>query len=142
MSAPALSSLETGQELFSRTVEVDRERLVRYAGASGDRNPIHYDAAFAESVGLPGVIAHGMLTMGLGASAVAEWAGDPGAVIDYGVRFTRPVQVPPTPGSAEVQIAGTAGPVDSAAGTVRVDLTVTSAGVTVLAKARATVRLG
>lgn len=138
---PLLTELETGAELFSRTFAVDRDRLVRYAGASGDFNPIHYNDRFAREVGLPGVIAHGMLTMGLAGSAVADWAGDPGAVVEYGVRFTRPVEVP-DPGTAEVQVVGKVGAVDLGEGSVRVDLTVTSGGVTVLAKAQAVVRLG
>ncbi|WP_418605603.1 MaoC family dehydratase [Georgenia sp. SUBG003] len=138
---PLLTELEVGAELFRRTYAVDRDRLVRYAGASGDFNPIHYNDRFAEEVGLPGVIAHGMLTMGLAGSAVADWARDPGAVAEYGVRFTRPVEVP-DPGAAEVQVVGKVGDVDLGEGSVRVDLTVTSGGVTVLAKAQAVVRLG
>ncbi|PFG40387.1 acyl dehydratase [Georgenia soli] len=138
---PLLTELEAGAELFRRTYAVDRDRLVRYAGASGDFNPIHYNDRFAHEVGLPGVIAHGMLTMGLAGSAVADWAGDPGAVVEYGVRFTRPVEVP-DPGTAEVEVAGKVGAVDLGEGSVRVDLTVTSGGVTVLAKAQAVVRLG
>ncbi|MCK6209832.1 MaoC family dehydratase [Georgenia sp. EYE_87] len=136
-----MTELEVGTELFSRTYPVDRDRLVRYAGASGDFNPIHYNDRFAVEVGLPGVIAHGMLTMGLAGSAVVDWAGDPGAVAEYGVRFTRPIQVP-DPGSAEVQVVGKVGAVDLGEGSVRVDLTVTSGGATVLAKAQAVVRLG
>jgi acyl dehydratase len=138
---PLLTELEAGAELFRRSYAVDRDRLVRYAGASGDFNPIHYNDRFAHEVGLPGVIAHGMLTMGLAGSAVADWAGDPGAVVEYGVRFTRPVEVP-DPGAAEVQVVGKVGAVDLGEGSVRVDLTVTSGGVTVLAKAQAVVRLG
>ena len=138
---PLLTELEAGAELFRRSYAVDRDRLVRYAGASGDYNPIHYNDRFAHEVGLPGVIAHGMLTMGLAGSAVADWAGDPGAVVEYGVRFTRPVEVP-DPGAAEVQVVGKVGAVDLGEGSVRVDLTVTSGGVTVLAKAQAVVRLG
>jgi acyl dehydratase len=138
---PLLTELEAGAEVLRRTYAVDRDRLVRYAGASGDFNPIHYNDRFAREVGLPGVIAHGMLTMGLAGSAVADWAGDPGAVVEYGVRFTRPVEVP-DPGSAEVEVVGKVGEVDLGEGSVRVDLTVTSGGVTVLAKAQAVVRLG
>lgn len=130
--------LVPGAELFARTFTVDRDRLVRYAGASGDFNPIHYNDRVATDVGLPGVIAHGMLTMGLAAAALEEWAGDPGAVLDYGVRFTRPIPVP-DPGEALVEVVGTVGAVDG--DTVRVDLRVASGGATVLGKARATVRL-
>ncbi|MFH5822036.1 MaoC/PaaZ C-terminal domain-containing protein [Georgenia sp. AZ-5] len=140
-SRPVLTELEPGRELFSRTFAVDRDLLVRYAGASGDFNPIHYNDRFAREVGLPGVIAHGMATMGLAATAVVDWAGDPGAVVDYGVRFTRPVEVP-DPGHAEVSVVGTVAAVDLASSTVRLSLAVTCAGVSVLAKAQAVVRLG
>lgn len=140
MSRPRLADLAVGREVLARSFAVDRDRLVRYAGASGDFNPIHYNDRFAREVGLPGVIAHGMLTMGLAATAVAEWAGDPGAVVEYGVRFTRPIPVP-DPGEAVVEVVGTVGAVDAAAGTARIDLAVTSGGAGVLGKARATVRL-
>ena len=86
--------LTVGTEVARREVTVDRARLVRYAGASGDFNPIHWNARVATSVGLPDVIAHGMWTMGAAVSVVADWAGDPGKVVDYQVRFTRPVPVP------------------------------------------------
>jgi len=133
------SDLTVGDELFTRTFTVDRALLVRYAGASGDFNPIHYNERVAREVGLEGVIAHGMATMGLAAAAVTEWAGDPGAVVDYGVRFTRPIVVP-DPGEVELEVTGKVGAVDPEAGTVRVDLTARAAGVTVLAKAQAVVR--
>ncbi|MFS0705652.1 MaoC family dehydratase [Cellulomonas sp. 179-A 9B4 NHS] len=137
---PALADLTVGQELARRTVAVDRARLVRYAGASGDFNPIHWNQRVAESVGLPGVIAHGMWTMGAAAAVVVDWAGDPGAVVDYQTRFTRPVPVP-DPGQAEVEVVATVGVLDAGAGTVRVDLTVTVEGARVLGKAQAVVRL-
>jgi len=137
---PVLASLAVGDPIGSRTVEVDRGRLVRYAGASGDFNPIHFSDRVATGVGLPGVIAHGMWTMGAAVNLVADWAGDPGAVVDYQVRFTRPVPVP-DPGVAQVEVTGTVGAIDLAAQTVRVDLTVTHGGTRVLAKAQAVVRL-
>ena len=137
---PALGDLAVGDVVGTRAIDVDRARLVRYAGASGDFNPIHYNDRFATAVGLPGVIAHGMLTMGLAGSAVVDWAGDPGAVAEYGVRFTRPIEVP-DPGPVEVQVVGRVGAVDLGEGSVRIDLTVTSGGVTVLVKAQAVVRL-
>ena len=137
---PVLTDLEPGTQLFTRTFTVDRARLVRYAGASGDFTPIHYSDRVAHEVGLPGVIAHGMATMGLAGAAVEDWAQDPGAVVDLGVRVTRPVEVP-DPGAAEVEVVGTVGAVDLAAGSVRVDLRVTSGGTSVLAKAQAVVRL-
>jgi len=138
MSRPALADLAVGQSIGTRTVSVQRGDLVRYAGASGDLNPIHWNNRVATEVGLPGVIAHGMFTMGQAVNLVTDWAGDPGAIIDYGVRFTRPVPVP-DPGAATVGIEGTIAAID--AGTVRVDLTVTFDGAKVLAKAQVLVRL-
>jgi acyl dehydratase len=137
---PDLAALTVGQSIGTRTVEVDRRTLVRYAGASGDLNPIHWNERFATEVGLPGVIAHGMFTMGTAVTLVADWAGDPGAVVEYGTRFTRPVPVP-DPGVALVEVEGVVGAIDTEARTVRVDLTVTYEGARVLGKAQATVRL-
>jgi acyl dehydratase len=137
---PQLADVEVGQEVGRREVTVDRARLVRYAGASGDFNPIHWNDRVARSVGLPDVIAHGMWTMGAAVPVVVDWAGDPGAVVDYQVRFTRPVPVP-DPGSATVEVVAVVGAIDAGAGTVRVDLTVTLDGVRVLGKAQAVVRL-
>ena len=85
------AELEVGQVVAERTVTLTRDTLVRYAGASGDFNPIHYRDDTAQSVGLPGVLAHGMLTMGLAVQPVVDWlAGDSGKISDYQVRFTRP----------------------------------------------------
>lgn len=141
MSArPRLADVAPGQELHRATYRLDRTALVRYAGASGDLNRIHWDDAFARSVGLPGVIAHGMLTMGVAARAVTDWCGDPGAVVEYGTRFTRPVEVP-ADGTAEVEVVATARSVDPDAGTATVDLAVTCGGAAVLGRARAVVRL-
>jgi len=139
--APVVSALAVGDVVGTRTVALDRRALVRYAGASGDLNPIHWNERFATEVGLPGVIAHGMLTMGAAVGLVADWAGDPAAVVDYGVRFTRPVPVP-DPGEAVLEVTGTIGAIDADAGTVRVDLRVTFEGAAVLGKAQAVVRLG
>ena len=138
---PVLADLSVGDVVATGAVEVDRGRLVRYAGASGDFNPIHWNERVATEVGLPGVIAHGMWTMGAAVTVVADWAGDPGAVVEYGVRFSRPVPVP-DPGAATVDVTATVGAVDLEAGTVRVDLTVVCDGVRVLGKAQAVVRLG
>ncbi|MBN0042475.1 MaoC family dehydratase [Cellulosimicrobium cellulans] len=140
VTRPVLTDLSVGDVIGTRTVEVDRARLVRYAGASGDFNPIHWNDAFAAEVGLPGVIAHGMFTMGAAVALVEDWAGDPGAVVDYQTRFTRPVPVP-DPGVATLEVTGTIGAVDADAGTVRVDLTVTFEGARVLGKTQAVVRL-
>ncbi len=138
---PALADLAVGDVVATGTLTVDRARLVRYAGASGDLNPIHWNERVATEVGLPGVIAHGMWTMGAAVTVVADWAGDPGAVVDYGVRFTRPVPVP-DPGAATVEVSAAVGALDPEAGTARIDLTVTCDGVRVLGKAQAVVRLG
>ncbi len=140
VTRPVLAHLAVGDVIGTRTVEVDRARLVRYAGASGDFNPIHWNDAFAAEVGLPGVIAHGMFTMGAAVALVEDWAGDPGAVVDYQTRFTRPVPVP-NPGVATLEVTGTVGAIDGEAGTVRVDLTVTFEGARVLGKTQAVVRL-
>jgi acyl dehydratase len=129
-----------GTELPEQTFPVTRADLVRYAGASGDFNPIHWNERVATSVGLPGVIAHGMLTMALAARAVTAWAGDPGALVEYQVRFGRPVVVPDDDAGAEVTVRGKVGAVLDE-GLVRVDLTVTSGGEKVLSLARAVVRL-
>ncbi|MEU5833224.1 MaoC family dehydratase [Streptomyces diacarni] len=134
--------VEPGTELPARSFPVDRERLVRYAGASGDFNPIHWNERFAKSVGLPDVIAHGMFTMAEAARVVTDWTGDPGALVQYGVRFTKPVVVPDDEG-AVIEVAGkVAKKLDDEARTVQVDLTVTSAGTKVLGMSRAVVKLG
>ena len=113
---------------------------MRYAGASGDFNAIHYRDDIAAEVGLPGVLAHGMLTMGLAVQPVVDWAGDPARVVDYQVRLTRPVVADPELG-AEVTVVAKVGALDAEAGVVRIDLTVTSGAETVLGKAQVRVRL-
>ncbi|MFD6179468.1 MULTISPECIES: MaoC family dehydratase [unclassified Isoptericola] len=140
MARPALAELSVGDVVATAAIELDRARLVRYAGASGDFNPIHWDESFATRVGLPGVIAHGMLTMGSVVGVVTAWAGDPGAVVAYQTRFTKPVPVPAS-GVAVVEVSATVGAIDAEAGTVRVDLTVTHEGAKVLGRSQATVRL-
>ncbi len=134
------TDVEVGTELPEQVHRVTRADLVRYAGASGDLNPIHWSDRVATGVGLPGVIAHGMLTMGLAARAVTDWAGDPAALVGYQVRFGRPVVVPDDDTGAEVTVRGRVGAVLDD-GRVRVDLTVTSGGEKVLSLARATVAL-
>ena len=129
-----------GDELPPLSVAIDRAQLVRYAGASGDFNPIHWNPRVAADVGLPGVIAHGMLTMAQAVRIVTNWVGDPGRVLDYGVRFTRPVVVP-DPGAAVLEITAVVGEVDEVAGTARVDISARFEGQTVMGKARAVVRL-
>jgi acyl dehydratase len=135
-----LASLEIGQEIGSKEFLLTRDSLVRYAGASGDFNPIHYRDDFAQSVGLAGVLAHGMLTMGVAVQVAADWVGDAGKVIDYGVRFTKPVFVDAKEG-AVVVVTGKIGEIDSENGIVRVDLSVVFNETTVLGKAQAKVRL-
>lgn len=136
-NVPTFDGLEVGQVVAERTVEFTRDTLVRYAGASGDFNPIHYNDVMAESVGLPGVIAHGMLTMGAAVSVVEEWAG-PGNVADFQTRFSRPIPVP-NPGSATVVITAKVGALDEDMRTARIDVTVEFDGAKVLAKAQAIV---
>ncbi len=133
-----MSGLTVGEVVAERTVHLTRESLVRYAGASGDFNPIHYRDDVAASVGLPGVLAHGMLTMGLAVSAIEPWLGDTGRILEYGVRFTKPVVVDPETG-ADVTVVAKVGAVDDDA--ARIDLTVTFADTTVLVKAQVRVRL-
>ena len=136
--APDLSTVSVGDVVVEATFPLTRDSLVRYAGASGDFNAIHYRDDVAASVGLPGVLAHGMLTMGLAVQPVVAWAGDPARVVDYQVRFTRPVVVDPETG-ALVTVIAKVGQLDADAGTARIDLTVSAAGQTVLGKAQAQV---
>lgn len=128
-----MSELTVGDVVAEQTFHVTRDSLVRYAGASGDFNPIHYRDDVAQSVGLPGVLAHGMLTMGFAVQPVVDWLGDRGWVSDYQVRFTRPVLVDPTDG-ATVTVVAKAGLVEE--GAARIDLTVMFGGETVLGKAQ------
>ncbi|USQ82924.1 MaoC family dehydratase [Streptomyces phaeoluteigriseus] len=132
--------VEVGTELPARSFGVTRATLVQYAGASGDFNPIHWNEKFAKEVGLPDVIAHGMFTMAEAVRVVTDWIGDPGAVVEYGVRFTRPVVVPNDEQGATIEVSGKVGAkLDDH--TVRVDLTATSGGQKVLGMSRAVVRL-
>ncbi|MDO5701362.1 MAG: MaoC/PaaZ C-terminal domain-containing protein [Bowdeniella nasicola] len=131
-----MSEANVGDQLFEVTRQIDRRTLVAYAGASGDLNPIHYNDAAAAAAGLPGVLAHGMLTMGLAASAVEDWAGDPGRVRALSTRFARPVVVPALEPTT-LTITGTLGALDD--DSYRVDLTVSHEGESVLTRARAVV---
>lgn len=133
-----VNTLEVGEVLVERDLRFSRDTLVRYAGASGDFNPIHYRDDIATSVGLDGVLAHGMLTMGAAVSPVTEWLGARGFVSDYQVRFTRPIVVDPHDG-ARVTVTARVGSTDPEAGTARIDLTVVFAEKTVLGKAQAVV---
>lgn len=127
-----------GDVITERTVHLTRDSLVRYAGASGDFNPIHYRDDIAAAVGLPGVLAHGMLTMGIASSIALSALGPDARVVEYGVRFTKPVVVDPEHG-AELQVLAKVGAVDEAS--VRIDLTVKHAETTVLGKAQLRVAL-
>ncbi|HKC29910.1 MAG TPA: MaoC family dehydratase [Jatrophihabitans sp.] len=132
------AALNVGDQIPAQEFKIARADLVRYAGASGDFNPIHWNERVAKDVGLPDVIAHGMYTMAIAARVVTDWVGDPGAVVEYGVRFTRPVVVP-DPDGATVNVTGAIRDVRDD-GLVEVELTATVNGQTVLAKARAVVR--
>lgn len=135
-----IASLEVGQVIGTEEFHLTRDSLVRYAGASGDFNPIHYRDDFAQSVGLDGVLAHGMLTMGAAVQVAVNWVGDAGKVIDYGVRFTKPVFVDAQDGAVLV-VTGKIGEIDAENGEVRIDLTATFNETVVLGKAQARVRL-
>ncbi len=128
-----------GDELPPLSVRVTRADLVRYAGASGDFNPIHWSERVATSVGLPGVVAHGMLTMAIAGRVVTQWAGDPGAVRSYGVRFTRPVAVPDDDEGALLEVTGTVTAISDGVATVAI--TARFDGRTVLGRAVAEVEL-
>ncbi len=135
---PKLAELAVGQVVAEKSFDISRDSLVRYAGASGDFNPIHYRDDIAKQVGLPGVLAHGMLTMGISISPVIEWLGDPGKVVDYSVRFTKPVVVP-ADRPATISVSAVIGAVES--DRARVDITTSFEGNNVLGKAQAWVKL-
>ena len=134
------SDVVVGQELPALDLTFTRADLVAYAHASGDLNPIHQDEEFAKSVGLPDVIAHGMLTMGRAIQVVTNWVGDPTAVIDYSVRMTRPVVVPDTAVGSVVRFTGKVAQINDD-GTIQVELGAIFGDVMVLGLAKATVRL-
>ncbi len=136
----AFADVEVGTELPTQSFPLQRLNLVMYAGASGDFNVIHWNERIARSVGLADVIAHGMLSMATAGRVVTDWVGDPGAVVEYGVRFTRPVVVPDDDTGALLEVSGRVTEKRDD-GTVVVELTATSAGTKVLGQARATVRL-
>jgi acyl dehydratase len=135
-----VDDVEAGQTIPGKRVHVERATLVQYAGASLDRNPIHWDERFATKVGLPDVIAHGMFTMGSAVTAVSEWVGDAGRVVEYSVRFTKPVVVP-YEGGADIVVEGVVKSVDAEGKRATVELTASSSGERVLGRALAVVRL-
>jgi acyl dehydratase len=132
--------VQAGDKLETQTFQVTRWDLIRYAGAALDFNPIHWSDRVAAEVGLPGVLAHGMYTMAIVGRALTAWAGDPGAVVEYGVRFARPVVVPDDDTGTQVEVAGLVRGIDDK-GRAEVDLTVTCAGERVLVQARAVLTL-
>ena len=140
MTSPSYDETQAGTEIPPRQYQVTRLDLVRYAGASGDFNVIHWNERIARAVGLPDVIAHGMLTMALAGRFLTEWAGDPGAVAEFGVRFSAPVVVPDDDKGATVEVAGTV-TAKLEGNRVAVDVTARSDNAKVLTRARAVVRL-
>jgi len=132
--------VNVGDSLPPLTVTVTRKDLVRYAGAALDFNPIHWNEKFAKEVGLPDVIAHGMLTMALAGRVVTQWVGDPSRILEYGVRFTRPVVVPNDDSGAVVELSGKVREVHEDKGTAKIDITAKFDGRTVLGKAQALIR--
>lgn len=136
----APSGFRPGQVVAHRDYQVTRENLVRYAGASSDFNPIHWSDRVAAGVGLPGVIAHGMLTMALAGRLLTDWLDDPAAIVEYGVRFSRPVVVPDDDKGVTVSVAATVTETRHD-GTVSVSIDVTADDQKVLTQARAVVRV-
>ena len=138
-----LATIAAGDELPPLALRVTRADLVRYAGASGDFNPIHWNQRVATSVGLPDVIAHGMFTMALAGRMITAWVGDPAAVRSYGVRFTRPVVVPDDDEGACVEVSGKVSAIVENGGVrvARVAITARFDGKTVLGRATAEVLL-
>ena len=132
-------SWDAGHAFEPKSYDVTRSDLVRYAGASGDFNPIHWSDRIATSVGLPGVIAHGMYTLALAGNAVVEWAGGPARVLSFGARFTKPVVVPDDDTGTVVTVAGSVKTVED--GVATIDMTVTNADQKVLGMSKATVRV-
>lgn len=140
MAVLTFDQVSVGDELPSLQVPLTRADLVRYAGASGDFNPIHWNPAVATAVGLPDVIAHGMLTMALGARVLTAWTGDPGSVLDYSVTFTRPVVVP-ADGAVVVDLSGVVKKLDTEARTATVAVSVAVQGQRVFGRSIALLRL-
>jgi acyl dehydratase len=134
------ADVEVGTQLPPQTTSVQRSDLVRYSGASGDFNIIHYNERFAVEVGLPNVIAHGMLTMAHAGRLITDWLGDPGALVDYGVRMTRPVVVPDDGVGAELVVSGVVTE-KREDGLVLIEISALCEGQTVLGRAQALVRL-
>ncbi|QNG19753.1 (3R)-hydroxyacyl-ACP dehydratase subunit HadB [Rhodococcus triatomae] len=140
MALLEFTQVQVGDELPSKVITLTRGNLVNYAGVSGDPNPIHWSDEVAKLAGLPNVVAHGMLTMGLGAGFVTAWLGDPGAVTEYNVRFTSPVYVEAHKAAA-VEFTGKVKSVDEDSKTAVVAIVAKSEGKKIFGRATATVRL-
>lgn len=144
---PQIADLEVGQVVITESIGLSRADLIRYAGASGDLNTIHWSERYAKEVGLPDVIAHGMLTMGSTVARITDWAQDPGAVVDYRTRFTSPVVVPdaasgsPEQETAKLEVTATVGAIDAESKIVRLDVEATCDGSAVLGRTQVKVRL-
>jgi acyl dehydratase len=141
MALREFSSVNKGDQLPERVIALTRQDLVNYAGVSGDLNPIHWDDDIAQQVGLDTVIAHGMLTMGLGGSYVTSWIGDPGAVTEYNVRFTAMVPVPNDGKGAEIVFNGRIKSVDPETKSVTIAITATTGGKKIFGRATASAEL-
>ena len=139
MAVRTVEQTAVGDTIGPVTVPVARETLVAYANASGDQNPIHQDEAFATSVGLPDVIAHGMWTMGAAGAVVEEWAGDGGRVVEFGTRFTKPIVVPQ--GGSQIEVRGVVKSLDEQSRRATVEVTTTCGGEKVLGRCVAVVQL-
>ncbi|MEU3471220.1 MULTISPECIES: (3R)-hydroxyacyl-ACP dehydratase subunit HadB [Nocardiaceae] len=140
MALRNFGDVSVGDELPERIVSLTRGDLVNYAGVSGDPNPIHWSDEVVELAGLDNVIAHGMLTMGLGAGFVTSWLGDPGAVTEYNVRFTSSVYVP-ADAAASVEFTGKIKSMDDEKRTATVAIVAKFEGKKIFGRATATVRL-
>ena len=140
VSVPSFDSVNVGDKIGPTTFPIERINLIMYCGASGDFNVIHWNERIATAVGLPNVIAHGMFTMAQAARVLTDFVGDPSRVIDYGVRFTKPVPVPDDDTGTAVEVTGTVSEKRDD-GTIVVDLNATANGVDVLGKARGIIRL-
>ncbi|HAM21047.1 MAG TPA: dehydratase [Actinobacteria bacterium] len=140
VSVPSFDSVNVGDKIGPTTFPIQRINLIMYCGASGDFNVIHWNERIATAVGLPNVIAHGMFTMAQAARVLTDFVGDPSRVIDYGVRFTKPVPVPDDDTGTAVEVTGTVSEKRDD-GTIVVDLNATANGVDVLGKARGIIRL-
>jgi acyl dehydratase len=140
MSAPTWDSVEVGTVLPALSIPITRDTLVRYAGASGDFNLIHWNERVATAVGLPNVIAHGMLTMASAGRVLTQWTGDPGSIVEFSTRFSRPVVVPDDEVGATLEVGGTVA--EKLEGNlVRISLSAKCQGQSVVGRATAVVRL-